>query len=126
MLRFSKIPMANNIESLRQKAQALLKKAEVLETKQKEKVIKKYYANMTGAGITIEELIRFSGWKAKTSNTAKARIESGVVSKSPKIPVSPKYLGPNGEKWTGRGLAPKWLKMEMANGKSKEDFLIKK
>ena len=33
--------------------------------------------------------------------------------------VPPKYRGPNGETWTGRGRQPKWL------GDNREDYLIK-
>lgn len=36
-----------------------------------------------------------------------------------------KYRGPNGEEWSGRGPAPRWMKPYLAKGKTKEDFLIK-
>jgi len=36
-----------------------------------------------------------------------------------------KYRGPNGEEWSGRGPAPRWMKVFLAKGKSKADFLIK-
>ena len=39
--------------------------------------------------------------------------------------VLAKYRGPKGESWSGRGLAPKWLKAELEHGKKKSDFLIK-
>jgi DNA-binding protein H-NS len=39
--------------------------------------------------------------------------------------VAPKYQGPNGETWTGRGLMPRWMAALVAEGKSKEDFAIK-
>ena len=37
----------------------------------------------------------------------------------------PKYRGPNGEEWSGRGPAPRWMKPYLTKGKTKEDFLIK-
>jgi DNA-binding protein H-NS len=40
--------------------------------------------------------------------------------------VAPKYRGPGGETWTGRGLKPKWLTAALADGKKIEDFLIAK
>lgn len=40
--------------------------------------------------------------------------------------VAPKYRGPNGETWTGRGLAPRWLVALEAQGKKRESLLIKK
>jgi DNA-binding protein H-NS len=39
--------------------------------------------------------------------------------------VAPKYRGPKGETWTGRGLAPRWLAALEAQGKKRESFLIK-
>ena len=38
--------------------------------------------------------------------------------------VAPKYQGPHGEKWSGRGLKPRWLTAAMSEGKRLEDFLI--
>jgi DNA-binding protein H-NS len=40
------------------------------------------------------------------------------------IKVAPKYRGPDGETWTGRGLKPKWLQAALEEGKKLEDFLI--
>lgn len=37
----------------------------------------------------------------------------------------PKYRGPSGEEWSGRGPAPRWMKPYLAKGKTKADFLIK-
>jgi DNA-binding protein H-NS len=39
--------------------------------------------------------------------------------------VAPKYEGPHGEKWSGRGLKPRWLTAAMSEGKRPEDFLIR-
>ncbi len=38
--------------------------------------------------------------------------------------VAPKYRGPNGETWTGRGMKPKWLTKAINEGKQPDDFLI--
>ena len=38
--------------------------------------------------------------------------------------VAPKYQGPHGEKWSGRGWKPRWLTAAMSEGKRLEDFLI--
>jgi DNA-binding protein H-NS len=40
--------------------------------------------------------------------------------------VKPKYRGPGGKTWSGRGLPPKWMAEALKTGKSKEDFLIAK
>jgi DNA-binding protein H-NS len=39
-------------------------------------------------------------------------------------PVPPKYQGPNGETWSGRGHEPRWLTALVATGRNKEEFLI--
>ena len=39
--------------------------------------------------------------------------------------AAPKYRGPNGETWAGRGLAPRWLTALEKKGKKRESFLIK-
>lgn len=36
-----------------------------------------------------------------------------------------KYVGPGGETWSGRGLAPKWLAELERKGKKRESFLVK-
>ena len=38
--------------------------------------------------------------------------------------VAPKYRGPNGETWAGRGLTPRWLAELEAKGKKRDAFLI--
>src|SRR5688572_13589622 len=40
--------------------------------------------------------------------------------------VAPKYKGPKGELWSGRGMKPRWLVAEMKKGKRAEDFAIGK
>lgn len=39
--------------------------------------------------------------------------------------VVPKYIGPHGEKWSGRGKTPNWLKVQLDLGKSAENFLAR-
>jgi DNA-binding protein H-NS len=38
--------------------------------------------------------------------------------------IAPKYRGPNGETWSGRGLKPRWLADALKEGRKVEDFLI--
>jgi DNA-binding protein H-NS len=40
--------------------------------------------------------------------------------------VAPKYRGPGGETWAGRGAKPRWMVAAMKQGKKPEDFLIAK
>src|SRR5438067_13781568 len=40
------------------------------------------------------------------------------------IKVAPKYRGPKGETWAGRGATPTWLAAVMKQGRKREEFLI--
>src|SRR5262249_31405116 len=40
--------------------------------------------------------------------------------------VSPKYRGPSGETWAGRGAKPRWLVAAIKGGKKLDDFLTDK
>ena len=42
------------------------------------------------------------------------------------VKVAPKYRGPNGETWAGRGAMPKWLAALKKEGHKPEEFLIAK
>jgi len=46
------------------------------------------------------------------------------VLKGRKVP--PKYRGPSGEMWAGRGARPRWLVAAIKGGKKLDDFLIDK
>src|SRR5215813_12121336 len=52
------------------------------------------------------------------------RRAGGSTLKGKKEP--PKYLGPSGETWAGRGVKPRWLVAAMKGGKKIDDFLIDK
>src|SRR5262245_29745767 len=40
--------------------------------------------------------------------------------------VTPKYRGPSGETWAGRGARPRWLVAAIKGGKNLDDFLVDK
>jgi DNA-binding protein H-NS len=48
----------------------------------------------------------------------------GSALKGRKVP--PKYRGPSGETWAGRGGRPRWLVAAIKGGKKLDDFLIDK
>ena len=51
-----------------------------------------------------------------------ARAGRGSALRGVKVP--PKYRGPEGETWAGRGATPKWLTALLKQGHSIEDFAI--
>src|SRR5262249_49539751 len=50
--------------------------------------------------------------------------QGGSALKGKKVP--PKYRGPSGETWAGRGARPRWLVAAIKGGKKLDDFLIDK
>jgi len=48
----------------------------------------------------------------------------GSALKGRKVP--PKYRGPSGKTWAGRGARPRWLVVAIKGGKKLDDFLIDK
>jgi DNA-binding protein H-NS len=38
--------------------------------------------------------------------------------------IAPKYRGPDGNTWTGRGMKPRWLTSALEEGKKLKDFLV--
>jgi len=49
---------------------------------------------------------------------------AGRVSAMKGVKVPPKYRGPGGETWAGRGATPRWLAALLKEGHSLEEFLI--
>jgi DNA-binding protein H-NS len=59
--------------------------------------------------------------------TGQAKAKSIRTSKSLKgRKLPPKYRGPSGETWAGRGARPRWLVAAIKGGKTLENFLIDK
>ena len=90
-----------------QKKIAMRRQSQIYEAYEKIKSI------ADNSGMTIEEIIEFSKNKPELKTKRKA---------------TPKYINPENPNltWSGRGKAPRWLATQIANGKSKSDFLIKK
>ena len=55
-----------------------------------------------------------------------ARVVGGGGSALKGRKVPPKYRGPSGETWAGRGAKPHWLVAAIKRGKRLDDFLIDK
>ncbi|MGA7327029.1 MAG: H-NS histone family protein [Rhodomicrobium sp.] len=82
--------------------------------KEVENLRAKLQENAKAFGISVVELVGLSGGGRRKRETMHAR-----------GPQPPKYRGPKGEEWSGRGPAPRWMKPLLAKGKTKEDFLIR-
>jgi len=103
----------------------LQKQAEEIRAKEFEATIVEIRQKMQAFGITVKDLQTTKvKAKGKPGRKPKVAAEKPVKAKKPAAAVAAKYRGPNGETWTGRGLAPKWLAALVAQGQPKEQFLI--
>ena len=105
------------------KLQAQAAKMELAQGAAKKTSVAKVVALMKKLGISIEDLKGaepVKPAKAGRKPSAKKTPRAGNRSK-----VAAKYRHPEtGATWTGRGLPPKWLADEIADGKNKDQFLI--
>ena len=78
------------------------------------------------------EAIRHSKYKEVIAQIKELAASIGVTidlreaSKATPAKIPAKFLNPDNhsQTWTGRGLAPKWLKALIAQGRDKNEFLI--
>ena len=83
----------------------------------KEEVLSEARAKLADLGLTLEDALAPAPSPAGTQGR-KRRSDGGG-----KVPA--KYRGPGGEEWTGRGRAPRWLAALEAEGRSREEFLVR-
>jgi DNA-binding protein H-NS len=76
----------------------------------REEFINRTRAEAEGLGLSMQDLI-------PAARPSKAPGE--------RRPVSAKYRDPNGAEWSGRGKPPRWIVAAEAEGKSRDQFLIK-
>ena len=101
----------------------LQKQAEEIRVKEFEATIVEIRQKMQAFGITAKDL-QSTRIKSKPGRKSKGVAEKPVKVKKASVAVAAKYRGPNGEAWSGRGLTPKWLASLIAQGGTKEQYLI--
>lgn len=73
---------------------------------------------------TLSELRAFAASKGYTIDELMGRGSSGRRQRSDKgIKLKAKYVGPNGETYTGRGPTPRWLKALESKGHKRDKYL---
>ena len=120
--------MTQNILEIQAEIARLQAKAEDLKKKGREKALSDIVAQMQSFGITLKDLNSAMGPGTKRRGLGKAKVSKPARKRSSKVAgtkVAPKFRGPAGETWTGRGVMPKWLDVLVKAGQPKEAFLIK-
>ena len=113
----------NELVKLRQQISEMEKQAAELQKKNRPAVLAELREQMAAYGITAEELSRPAA-RVQKAKQPLAKVASPTKGKKPTAASPAKYRGPEGQQWTGRGTAPKWLNDLLVDGKTREDFLI--
>ena len=105
-------------------AQDLTALIEAAEAKRAEKqdeartaLIEEFRDKAAQLGLQLESLMPGSTAQAAAPAGRRTRRDAGGS-------VAPRFRGPNGETWTGRGRMPKWLSAMEASGRKKDEFRI--
>lgn len=120
----------NNLVDIQNQIEKLQKQASEIRGREFDKTVQEIRAKMQAFGITVKDLrltgaeLRKGKGKAKSAPSSPTKLV-GAKKKKTGAAVAAKYQGPNGESWSGRGLTPRWLSAQLAQGKTKDDFAIK-
>ncbi len=117
----------NQLSDIQKQIEELQKQAAQIKETEFQNTVDSILTNMKAFGITLKHLIDkqpdlssvLSSPRVKAAKPAKESKEKKVIN-----PVAPKYRGPNGEVWSGRGLTPKWLSSLIEQGHSKEKYSV--
>lgn len=115
----------SNLLDIQSQIEKLQRQAKDIRAKEFDKTVAEIVSQMQAFGITYKDLQAASARGSKPAKKVpgkRARVASAA--KKATVAVAPKYRGPNGETWTGRGLMPRWLAALEAQGQAKESFLI--
>lgn len=118
----------NNLIDIQSQIEKLQKQAEEIKAREFDKTVKEILSKMRAFGITLKDLQAAKpagGSKSKKVAARSKPTKTRAARKKPAL-VAAKYQGPGGDTWSGRGLTPRWLSALIAQGKRKEEFLIKK
>lgn len=117
----------SNLIDIQSQIEKLQRQAAEIRSREYEITIKDIRSKMQAFGITLSDL-RGNKRKPFDAKKSKATGSAARVGKSPKkqstTKVAPKFKGPDGETWSGRGLMPRWLSTLVAQGRTKDEFAI--
>jgi DNA-binding protein H-NS len=112
-----------NLIDIQNQIGKLQRQAEEIKRKDFERTVQEIIAKIEAFGIVERDLFPGRSGKLKTKGV-KGRKPAAKRSAAAGTTVAPKFRGPNGETWSGRGLTPKWLAALESQGKSRVDFAV--
>ncbi len=115
-----------NLVDIQHQIEKLQKQAKEIKTREFDRTLQDILEKMQAYGITVNDLRVGKGRLAKSrvKGTAKPAAKADAGKAHAKVP--PKYRGPQGETWSGRGLPPRWLAALIEQGQTKDAFLIER
>lgn len=118
----------SNLIDIQSQIEKLQKQATEIKAKEFDSTVQDILSKMYAYGITFKDLQNpkspgFGKGRGRSMKTNVAKTSVKLGKKAGGV-VAPKYRGPNGETWSGRGLTPKWLSTLIAQGHPKESFAI--
>jgi DNA-binding protein H-NS len=119
-----------NLIDIQSQIEKLQKQAADIRSREFSSTVQEILGKMQAFGITLKDLSaglkKAPKTRGRPAGKAKAKVAgTRRAAKKSTGAVAPKYQGPNGETWSGRGLMPRWMATLVAEGKSKDDFAIK-
>lgn len=111
------IDIQNQIERLQRQASEI-------RAKEMNKTVQEILGKMEAFGISLKDLQAAMSKGKGRARTGSEKVQKRGKSTMAGTKVAPKYRGPNGETWTGRGQQPRWLADLVAQGRAKEEFAI--
>ena len=110
----SKIPNVDNL-NLSELNELIARAQQAIDARKEEArsgFLAKMRADAAANGLDLDDII------GRHPSGRRKRSDSGLK-------LKPKYIGPNGESYTGRGPTPKWLKSLERKGERREKYLAK-
>ena len=100
-----------DLDAIEAQILALTAQAKAIRSEKRAGVISEVLKKITEHNISVNEL--FPGGSAKKAKGSKSS-----------APAAVKFRGPKGEAWSGRGLTPRWMAVEIEAGKTKDSFKV--
>lgn len=112
-------PKLDSTKDIDEKIAQLLKLREDIIRKEKRTQIRQVVKTMKEFEITLEEV----GKEISRQNRNSSSLNDILSIDRPRVP--PKFRHPEtGEEWSGRGIAPRWIRDAEKDGRSRDEFLI--
>ncbi len=114
----------NNLLDIQAQIEKLKKQEQQIKAKDFAKTVQDIQEKMQAFGITLKDLQLPKSARRVGTQKAPAKKPGKAASRSTGSKVPAKYRGVEGQSWSGRGLMPLWLRGLIAEGRSREEFLV--